>query len=183
MHLEVLRMMVDALSDPATGIEAQLNSIPKDAEDLNVTITPPVKYLDPTRDEQAALKGEQLDFPVIVVSADEPAVADGMIHTMNVHHRQADHMPISVRYITREMDSADGVRDALYCERAILRALYQWLKLDGGDSKRMRNGVTVVSCPNLRYAPVDQLIPREGTDPLQVLMAIRLELTVRDTLP
>lgn len=182
MHLEVIRMLVDALNDPATGVGVQLETVPRDAEDANITIIAPSAVLDPSRNDQTALGGPQLDFPVLVVSADEPATADGETHTLNVHHRQSDSMPISVRLVTREADSADAVRDALYTERAIIRAIRQWLLIDADNAKRKRNGVSVITCERLTYAPVDELVGKPE-DPLQVLLAIRLDLTVRDLLP
>lgn len=182
MHLEVIRMIVDALTDSTTGVQKQLDTVPKDPEDVSITITAPVKYLDPTRDDQTALTGSQLDFPILLVSADEPAEADGDTHTINVHHRQADAMPIAIRMINREADSAAAVRDALYCERAVVRAIRQWLILPNDDAKRKRNGISVISCPSLRYGPVDEIIGKPE-DKLEVMMAVRLGLVVRDLLP
>lgn len=181
MHLEVIRMLVDALSDDTTGVNQQLETLPRDTADGNLEISPIVKFLDPTSDDPAALRSSQLDFPVIVVTADEPALADGMVHTLNVHHRQVDSMPISIRYITRNADSAASVAKALYTLRAIVKALRQWLQIDGNDPRRKRNDIGVVGCEQIRYGPVDEVVDEK--DGITVLAAVRLELTVRDYAP
>lgn len=175
-------MIVDALTDNTTGVAAQLLAIPKDAEDAGITLDAPLKVLDPTRHDATALGGAQQDFDVLTVTADEPAEADGETHTINVHHRQADRMSIAVRWIRRDADSAAAVRDALYVERATVRALRQWLLIDGDDPKRKRNGVTVVTCNKMTYGPTDEVFT-EPNDGLRALMKVLLDLTVRDLLP
>lgn len=154
MELDVIRACAAAASDATIGINAQLAALPLDAGDA----TPPQVTLYNSVDhgwvarQTAAESGSGITFPAVAILVAQPTTID-QVHTVT---RDA-HFPVAFAYVQRQADSAHGLRDALYTQRAILRFLTAFAApTPTGQSYRFRNGVGLVLPESITAPPTNQ---------------------------
>jgi len=145
MILETIRVLADALADPATGINAELEALPLDTGDSE----PPkvAAVLDETRHEVDAA----LDWPVLTVTLEAPAEVAGGVGAV---YRDGT-VILGVRYVTADTDMERVGQDTLYTLRAMVRVV-RGLMLNARLADRQRIGVTVQVCQGLTYGPLEE---------------------------
>lgn len=165
MILETLRELADALSDPTTGVAAQLLVLPIDAGDARPS-APTVA--DETRHFNVAVGRAPATLPALTLAFDE--VVDMDPRTAQSTKDAA--VALFIRYVTREKDAETAVQDALYTMRAAERVL------DRLPLPLLRNGIAVFSCIERRYVPAMQPLEDQW-----VVSGIRVVMQVRDETP
>lgn len=149
MILEALRSWVDALEDSAIGVNAKLPGLPQDSGDA----TPPdiLWVEDVTQDDDAFQGRLPPDFPGLVVGpTGAAATADGEVAQT---FRDARDVGVVTEYVAGKADLAEGLQDALYTQRAIMRTLEDWMS-NSNDSMRTRNDVRVQRCTEIRFGSI-----------------------------
>lgn len=145
MILEAIRSLTDFLKDPTYGINAELSALTLEDGDP----APPsiAAVLDPTRN---LIEGA-LDWPILTVTQDGGAEADGEVSTVK---RDAT-VSLVIRYVTADPDPERTVTDTLLTLRALSRALRTYLD-NTHIADRTRNGVCVLTCRRMAYGPVEE---------------------------
>jgi hypothetical protein len=172
MILESIRITADALADATIGVNAQLDSLSRDPGDPEPTHI--VKVKDVTRDEDAAKETMGLDWPILVVTADLPAQAEGEVGTI---YRDAASVPVRILYVTGDADAAQAVREGLYVTRAIVKTIRELMRNEN-RSMATRNGIVVMATNSVTWGQLIQELP-EGMITAQVVA----DYQVRDTQP
>ena len=136
MRLEALRVTANAWTDPTTGVNARLSSVPRDGTDP----APPnlVTITDETRSRYAALDQ-------VPPAAQCPGLLLSLYRAGNVldpHQKQAVHdgtVTMLARYVQRITATERGTQDAYYTFRAVDRCLDAWI--GGPDGPRTMNNL------------------------------------------
>lgn len=169
-------MLAAALADETTGVNAQLDTVPRDAGDPR----PPdvVGVLDQTLDDLASRDPEGVvDWPVIIVRWVDLGDLEG---TSPTGHRDALTAVVAAGYVTRKADTAAALRDAGYTLRAMQRALRALdLKDPNTAQERLRNGISLRAKRSLAV-PGPLTVLENGVG---VVAALHITCEVRDTEP
>lgn len=179
MFVEAVRLVAEALRDPASGVDHYLPLVPRDAGDPQPPLVTAVRILDETLNGQVALgrlPTGSLDAPDtgpwLVVSL-IPGQLDQGQTAQNVGEGE---VTVLVRYATGEDDPHVGTRNAGYTLRAVTWALRKlWLQLAQG-ALPLRNGIQFSGSDTMQLSPLYD--PIEGAI---VTGFLRCPLTFRDT--
>lgn len=171
MILETIRTWARGLGHAGAGVNAKLAAQGTDGDD---PVPPLVKrILDTTQDAEAWDSEGGLDWPIIIVSADQPGRFVGEVSQV---WRDGE-ITVAARYVTGDADADHAARDGLYTCRAIVAATREWLKNER-QADRTLNGVTVVAAREIVWGLVEP-DPELGN----VVAAVEARFSVRDTLP
>jgi len=167
-----VRMVAETLRDVATGVEWQLDGFTFDENDTRPERLAAI--LDPTADDAAVSHKDVPDWPVLVVTAEQPStIALAGVQGFVI---DAPNLLVSVAYATRAtVEPAQAWRDADYTMRAVIKALNAGLFAADKGAARTRGPITLVKRNAMTYGPVDVDVPGG-----KVRGALLLDLYVRD---
>lgn len=179
MLLEAVRIVAAAMTHETTGVNAQLVALPLDTNPetgvLDARPDPIKRVLTEVDDHQVALDTDVGDWPVLVVTVDQPGEADEVV--IGSGYALKLRVPVTIRYVVRYADAVTKRRHTFYVLRAICRALEQ-LATDQVTSDR--NGVTVELLERVEVGVLD--VPNDEDSPSTLLRgAVVGTLVVRDT--
>ena len=137
MYLEAVEIVADWLKDGEHGVNNLLLSLPLDAGEAD---RPPQIALiqDEARDDAVILRKEPIDFPAIYVLLEDPILVNAVDPT--VIQQRIEELPISIRYITRNVEPVSRRRHTMYTLRAILKSMNR-LNLQENEDARGRNQI------------------------------------------
>ncbi|HEX5437155.1 MAG TPA: hypothetical protein VFW98_08345 [Gemmatimonadaceae bacterium] len=171
--MATVRMVKAALLAPVTGVEAQLDAFLYDGTDTRPEALAAV--LDPTADDAVVTQQGILDWPILVVTAEQPTTLHGQGVTGG--YFDAPNLLVSVAYATRDTaEPARAWRDTDYTLRAIALALDAGLFASAAGAARVRGSVQIVKRNSMTYGPINLSVPGG-----KVTGAVLLDLYVRDT--
>jgi len=146
---EPVRMIADWLESPTTGVNAILDTLPRDGGDA---VPADVFVYDETRDDRPArgrMPEDDAGLPAVVV-----------------FWRSATHLPrpvvqddgyyegeVVVRYVAKGLDASAVKQAGGYVLRAVLWSLRQYRATDVGHASRTRNSVFVQDVGPARIEP------------------------------
>lgn len=172
MIVETIRTWTDWLKDPTYGVNAQLANVPKDAGD---PVPTNIAFIgDQTRDKVVAQWKEPQDFPALYVTMDGPAVGAGEVGTI---HRDYDSVVVAIRYLVRNPDAEEALRDTFYTLRAIVRSVKDLAHNDQAP-QRTRNGIYIGTVKSIAYGQW-----REGVGNATATGVVTITQDVRDSSP
>ncbi len=175
MIVETIDLFAEALESGTYGVNAQLDTLERETGDPSPARIKAV--LSSLRSDDVARGEAGPHWPVLVLTVEEPAEAEGEVATV---YRDARRFPVTVRYVSREPDTAQGVRDGLYTMRAILRTLAKWSQDDPDGATRKRRGIVVVSTNSVLFGEAREDPAADGAAVTAKLVA---DLYVRDCIP
>lgn len=165
MILESLRIVTDALRDPAYGVNAQLDGIPVDDEDA---VPEQVVFIgDSTRDEEVAEWIAPPRVPAIYVVQASPASLEGDSPT---GRRDGERIALGLWYIGRDSDRARSNTSAHYTLRAVVRTL-DTLFSNVNAADRTRNSVSLIDLDSLTWGEASASIGEKGASGAVVMIA------------
>lgn len=171
MTLETIRLVAAALSDAEHGVNAQLENIPTNGDPA----PPEVVIYDETTDAATALNRPAATSPCLQVVIEEPLQIEGEVRTT---YRDAT-VQVGVHYVGRENISANGNAHVHRTNKAIIRAIREWLRNDNAPDREM-DGVHVLSCESMLQGTVAQMVNDADA---HMFGGIVLTLRVRDNNP
>lgn len=176
MILETLRLLTNALTDGATGVNARLASVPL----LNGDGTPPSLALiaDETRNVSAAigrLPDDETLYPCLLVGQPDggntldPMTKAGPLRDATIQ--------VVIRYGALDATAANAASDLFYTMRAVEQCASGWLNGTGGTALTASN-VTVMYGTAMTHYAVWQPVGDKC-----LAGALTLSLYVRDAAP
>lgn len=179
MLIPTIRMVRAALEDAITGVNAQLLALPLDTPDgateADSRPEPVAAILDPSVDDAVVRAKTRLtEWPVLVITAEAPSVTT--VPSVTGLKLEARELVVSVTYVTREGDSAQGFRDAEYTLRAAIRALNAGLFAASAQPARQRAGFNIHALNSTTIQPIGANVEGVGT----IAGALLLSLHVRE---
>lgn len=177
--LEVSRIYADWLSGATLDFQGKpqdvntwLQAIPRDAADpIPARVT---RVLDVTRSHELASGILQCQFPVLAVMPNGPFVTAGEVQTI---YRDAPTYVQAVRYLAKDYERADAVRDGLYTMRAVMASLRQFMRNEN-EAAWTRNSVAVLASASMTVGPAFQAHGDYAT-----VAALLVTMKVRDLAP
>jgi hypothetical protein len=157
MFLEPIRMIADWLAIASYGVNALLPSVPRDVGDLQPADIAHV--YDESRTGWLARSDDVpqeicADGPVLAVSVLDDATMQSNPQ-LAIQHWTNTGLPIVVRYLGKNVDSAKGYCDASYSLRAAKSSLLL-LALHENLASRERNKVRIARLEDIRIVPMKQ---------------------------
>ena len=157
MILEATRILADALASPEYGVNRQIDTVARDADDK---APPHVKTIgDITRDRWAAEIEEPPSVPAFLVAPAGPATLGGEVLAGSL--RDSETVSIDVIYLGREVDSAEGFAHMMMTFRAALRTL-RVLMDNEQAADRTRNGVCIIGAEDVTWGLAEMPIESTG---------------------
>lgn len=148
MILEVDTMLSDWFKDATNGANALLpstlrtNGHPQPANFALIT--------DETQDGDVARGDLPGTLPCIAVSLDRVDNLDGQVEVITADGKAH----VRIRVGLENPISADAVRDLSYYLRTVTRSFRRFMATDSGDPARLRNGIYLETCDELKEAIV-----------------------------
>lgn len=179
MMLETIRILANGLGDPDLGVNVQLQSVPICTGDKRPDKVK--KILDITRSKQAVelqRTGTEAgpDWPVIVVLGPEEVIWKGEVNTTI---RDTRGFPVTMFYITKDVDDDLAVCASAYTMRAMVMCLRQLEQNQYQVSKRSLNGINVISLNNITTSLISFRLKNGSL----ISGMVRVEAFVRDVTP
>lgn len=158
MVKETIRMVTDALRDPAYGVNEFLS------EDLRVR-----SFGDETRDDTVAQGIPLKPYPSLNVSLAQPVDLEGEVQTI---FRDGLDMAIQISYMDRDSDLAEANARLWDTMRGVQRCLKRWLANENIPAREM-DGVQVISCTRMTQSP-PLVISEDAVVPAGILITLRV---------
>jgi hypothetical protein len=157
-----VRLVREALEDPTTGVNAQLAALAPLAGDA--IPEPIVRILSTTADDEVVSRGCFVDWPVLVVSADEPAVLNlAGAGSLPAKAFDVASLPITVLLVTRDQDTAAAmVATDYYLFAAALAIDAKLFAADAPAANRTRGPVTVWKRNAMTWGPLGFTLENVG---------------------
>jgi hypothetical protein len=149
MIVDAIRALVAWLEDPATGVNAQLPAVPRDAGDA---APPSVRVFDETRHPWVARgqvdRGALRDGPILLVHVAEELA----LETLPGAEAGEAVVSVAVRYAAKGAGGEALAADAYQTHRCVHRAIAA--QFESAITTHVRNGVRL-SAPNpVQYVPL-----------------------------
>lgn len=176
VNTAVIRMVKAVLADPTAGANAVLAAFPLDGSDPRPE--PLVKILDPSADDQAVTQKDIPDWPVAVVTCENPA--DAQFASVKGPWIDYPSLLSSVPIVTRDtVAPAVAWNKTSYYLAACVNSLLVGLfgSSQSAIAARSRGRVTIVRLNKLTYGATDYNVPGG-----KVTGALLLDLYVRYSL-
>ena len=176
METDVLRMIADWLGradlSKADGYNDVATEIELDASDPAME---EVGYIgDETRDRHVAERMDPPALRALYVMADGPATLSGELFA-NQGYRDTLDLRVSIRYVVKNPESEQAIRDSYLATKVILKSLSRWMA-NANAADRTRNSVCVIEATGAVAGPVREEVGDQGT----VTSAVIVILRVRD---
>lgn len=173
--IATIRMVKAALELPGAGVAEQLATLALDGTDARPEAL--ARILDPTADDEAVTQRGVPDWPVLVVTAEQPSIVN--VADITGRHFDAPSVLVGVAYATRDTaDAAQAWRDTDYTLNAVALTLNTNLFAADKGAARRRGSVVIVKCNAMTWGPVGVDVPGG-----KVHGALLLDLYVRMTRP
>lgn len=175
MILNGIRMLADRLADLTTGVNAELGNVQYDGTDVQPAAV--AVYEETTTGWLARRQvpvPDQVVLPAVAVGLLQEFEVEGQVMTIN---RDATAVPFIVFYVGQDSKSEDGLRDACYVMRAVLRSLRGYFD-DANLAGRTRNGVNIEGCASMRLTAARGLLGEA-----EATVAVLVSCQMRDTDP
>jgi hypothetical protein len=174
MLKEVTRIVADWLEDPTYGVNSKLAALQlDDGDDPSPLIE---KVLDPTRDDTATGGSSEPDWPVLVVSVDEPASMEVGEESQLLLDAE---VAVTIRLLTAEPSSARATQRTLDYLRAVHQSISE-LMTQANNANRQRDGIDVLFAVSREWGEVEAVNEFEQG---RVTGAYVVLFRVRDTEP
>lgn len=176
METDVIRMIADWLGrddlSKADGFNDVAAEIELDASDPAIA---EIGYIgDETRDRRVAERMDPPQLRAIYVMGDGPATLTGDLFA-NQGLRDTNDLRVSIRYVVKNPESEQAIRDSYLATKVILKSLGRWMS-NASAADRTRNSVSVFEATGAVAGPVREEIGEQGT----VTSAVVVILRVRD---
>jgi len=136
MYLEAVEIIGDWMKDSNNGVNAMLSQLELSPGDLR---PPTVKtIMDESRDQEVIKRMEPQNVPAIYIFLDDPILVNAIDPTGV--QQKIEELPITLRYITREIEPVKVRRHTMYTLRAMLMSLNR-LNLPDNQSSRVKNSI------------------------------------------
>ena len=173
MLTPVIRMVVAALTNATTGVNAQLLALALDGTDARPD--PVAAIISPTEDDAAVRPTHLVDWPVLSVTCAAPVTTTKPgVQGMSF---DAPSVAITIAHITRDGDlGAKEWRDTDYILRATAKSLNAGLFASDKAAARVRGTVSILKQNSMTFGPVTADLGNA-----QVTGAVDLNLHARET--
>lgn len=176
METDVIRMLADWLGradlSKADGFNDVAAEIELDAGDPAIE---EIEYIgDETRDRRVAERMDPPALRALYILADGPATLTGDLYA-NQGYRDTNDLRISIRYVVKNPESEQAIRDSYLATKVILKSLSRWMD-NANAADRTRNSVQVFEATGAIAGPVREEVGEQGT----VTSAVVVILRVRD---
>lgn len=156
------------------GVNSHLDAMPRDPGEEKPELVK--KFLDTTRNDEAARGNIPMDRPLIIVSVYSPLRMDGEL--MGAELKRDGNVTIAIRCVTGDEDSAADNAYVWDLIRAIIRSLWEFSHDKNQEASWKRNGIAILQCTNLVAGPV-----RQDLKPGRVTGAVLATFDIRDVQP
>jgi len=150
MIVEVLRMISTALTDPTTGVNAQIGAVPRDAGDDDPTLRP-VTVLVETDDAAAVRNTLPVTCPAIVIRCEESDDNTGAVNAENV--LESPNFPVRIYMIDDTANESKRFVSLGHMSRATRRSLAHLFGNEGVEA-RNRNGILIQTINRSTMTPI-----------------------------
>lgn len=168
MFVDVVRMVRAALEHASEGVNALLPTLDLDGAD---TAPAAVSVFDETTDNVSAFGKLPATLPCVVVAAYRVDALEPV--SVNLAHLDSD-CTVFVRLGTKDSQTARGVRDAMYLQWGIVRAL-QRFHTDTRAADRQRNSTQLVG-----FGPMSWVANVQPVAGAEIVSGLLVPYTVRN---